>query len=450
MTTTRIQLDDVPLNRFHLKIAGLTFGAHFTDGYILGLIGITLTLLTPHWQLDAFWQGMLGSSALIGLFLGSLFFGWVSDYLGRQKIFLVSFILITAATAGQFFAESAWQLFLLRVVIGIGLGGDYSVGHTLLAEFAPRKQRGVLLGSFSVVWTLGYVAATFVGIAMLQLGADAWRWMLASAAIPAAIILVARLGTPESPRWLQQQGRQQEANAILARHFGPNVVLDELAPKGPKPGYAALFSREYRQRTAFNCLFFVCIVMPYFAIYTFLPAILQKMHLREGTATEMLLNALLIIGALLGIWCTIKFSRRGFLINSFLILAACLCLLVILPGQFPWLLIAAFAVFTLVLSAVSNLVGVFPAETFPTELRASGVGLATAVSRLGSAISTFLLPVSVASLGMNSTMAILAAILLLGAWISYSWAPETKALALTEASSVDHDERLHPKNNPAT
>jgi len=433
MSAQSIKIDDLPIGRFHIKIAGLTFGAHFTDGYILGLIGIAFTLLSPQMQLDAFWQGVIGASALIGLFLGSLFFGWISDKVGRQKIFLVSFVLITLASVMQFYAETAMQLFLCRVLIGIGLGGDFSVGHAMLAEFSPKKHRGVLLGSFSVIWTFGYVAATFVGTAMLNLGDDAWRWMLASSAIPAALILIARIGTPESPRWLVNQGRIAEARAIVKKHLGDNVELDETRSTETRSGYAVLFSREYRKRTAFNCLFFVCIVMPYFAIYTFLPSILQKMGLAEGFGTELMLNMLLILGALIGIWCTVKFSRRGFLINSFIVLAVALALLAALPGSAAFLMVLVFGVFTLVLSAVSNLVGVFPAESFPTEVRASGIGLATAVSRLGSAVSTFLLPVSVAGLGLSPTMAILAAILALGALISWAWAPETKSLTLSQA-----------------
>ncbi|MHC8294866.1 MFS transporter [Pseudomonas sp. LB3P58] len=433
MSVQPVKIDDLPIGRFHLKIAGLTFGAHFTDGYILGLIGIAFTLLSPQMQLDAFWQGLIGASALIGLFLGSLFFGWISDKVGRQKIFLVSFVLITIASVMQFYAETAMGLFLCRVLIGIGLGGDFSVGHAMLAEFAPKKHRGVLLGSFSVIWTFGYVAATFVGTAMLSLGDDAWRWMLASSAIPAALILIARIGTPESPRWLVNQGRIAEARAIVKKHLGDNVELDETQSTETRSGYAVLFSREYRKRTAFNCLFFVCIVMPYFAIYTFLPSILQKMGLAEGFGTELMLNMLLILGALIGIWCTIKFSRRGFLINSFIILAAALFLLAVLPGSAAFLMVLVFGLFTLVLSAVSNLVGVFPAESFPTEVRASGIGLATAVSRLGSAISTFLLPVSVAGIGLSPTMGILAAILAVGALLSWAWAPETKSLTLSQA-----------------
>lgn len=440
MSTQPVNIDDLPIGRFHLKIAGLTFGAHLADGYILGMIGIALTLISPQMQLDAFWQGLVGASALIGLFLGSLFFGWISDTLGRQKIFLVSFVLITIASAMQFYVETALALVLCRVLIGIGLGGDYSVGHALLAEFSPKKYRGVLLGAFSVIWTFGYVAATIVGTTMLSLGDDAWRWMLASSAIPAGLILIARIGTPESPRWLVNRGRIAEARAIVKKYLGEHVVLDEEPAPQEHSGYAVLFSRQYRKRTAFNCLFFVCIVMPYFAIYTFLPSILQTMGLAEGFGTELMLNLLLIIGALIGIWCTVKFSRRGFLINSFIILAVALFLLAVLPGNLAWLMVLIFGVFTLVLSAVSNLVGVFPAESFPTHLRASGIGLATAVSRLGSAVSTFLLPVSVAGIGLSPTMGILAGILVFGAVISWAWAPETKALTLNQACQAEPGE----------
>jgi len=179
----KIKLDDAPLNKFHIKIAGLTFGAHFTDGYILGIVGFALTLLTPQMGLSSFWVGLIGSSALIGLFLGSLILGWISDYIGRQKIFVLSFTIITAASILQFFADSPTELVIYRILIGIGLGGDYSVGHTMLAEFSPRKHRGVLLGSFSVIWTIGYVAANIVGIFATNASPDAWKWMLASSAI---------------------------------------------------------------------------------------------------------------------------------------------------------------------------------------------------------------------------------------------------------------------------
>lgn len=154
MNTSPVRMDDLPLNRFHCRIAALTFGAHLTDGYVLGVIGYAIIQLTPAMQLTPFMAGMIGGSALLGLFLGSLVLGWISDHIGRQKIFTFSFLLITLASFLQFFATTPEHLIGLRILIGIGLGGDYSVGHTLLAEFSPRRHRGILLGAFSVVWTV--------------------------------------------------------------------------------------------------------------------------------------------------------------------------------------------------------------------------------------------------------------------------------------------------------
>lgn len=442
MSSGKVLLDDLPLSKFHLKITALTFGAHLVDGYILGLIGITMTRLPAHMgSNDPFWSGFIGSSALIGLFLGSLFFGRISDRLGRQKIFSVSFVVISLGSLLQFYVNTPLELALCRIFLGIGLGGDYSVGHALLAEFCPKKHRGPILGSFSVIWTMGYVAATFVGTALLSssmLGDDAWRWVLASPCVPAILICLARIGTPESPRWLANQGRPEQAQAVLTKVFGPNVILgDEIVNHHQSTGYKVLFDRKYIKRTLFNCIFFVCIVMPYFAIYTFLPKILEQMNIAEGFVTGLLLNCMLIIGALIGIWCTIQFTRRGFLINSFIILTVGLLGLAILPVSQTVLMIVIFAAFTLTLSAVSNLVGVFPAESFPTEVRSSGIGLATAVSRFGSALSTFCLPVSMYHLGISSTMILLAAVTLIGTIVSWLWAPETKELSLAKAVQVD-------------
>jgi putative MFS transporter len=435
--TDSVALDDLPLNRFHLKIAGLTFGAHFTEGYALGTVGYALASLNRQIPLDSFWMGAIGSSALIGIFLGSLLFGWLSDRLGRQRIFLTSFVIITLAAFLQFFATSPVELFLLRVLIGIGMGGDFTVGHAILAEFSPRKHRGALLGSFSVVWTIGYVAANVLGLHYGDAVPDAWRWLLASAAAPALIVLLLRIGTPESPRWLLGKGRAAEANDIVRKHFGPHVTLDADGAhdeQSSKRGYARLFDRDLIRRTVFNCAFFVCLVIPYFAIYTFLPAILKVVGLSEGFGADLLLNAILVIGAVLGIWLTIKLPRRHFLIGSFAVTCAMLVALSVLPSTAALAMILAFAVFTLTMSAFSNLVGVFPPECFPTEVRACGVGLAIACSRLGSAIGTFLLPVGIARFGFHATMMAPAGVLLIGMIVSIAWAPETKNLTLRDAS----------------
>ncbi|GLQ96778.1 MFS transporter [Dyella mobilis] len=431
-------LDDAPLGRFHCKIAGLTFGAHFTEGYALGTVGYALPSLSKQMGLDAVWNGLLGSSALIGIFFGSLVFGWLSDRIGRQKIFLLSFTIITVAAFAQFYANSALTLCLLRVLLGFGMGGDFAVGHAILAEFSPRKHRGMLLGSFSVIWTIGYVAANVIGMHYAEVLPDAWRWLLASAGVPALLVLILRVGTPESPRWLLGMGRLSEAQAIVRRYFGAGVRLDtSKMPERPHVGgFARLFHRDLIRRTLFNCIFFVCLVIPYFAIYTFLPSILKLIHLSESGGADLLLNGFLIAGALLGIWLTLVLPRRVFLISSFFVTWVCLVVLSLLPESSTTGMIVAFALFTLIMSAVSNLVGVFPPECFPTEVRACGVGLAVACSRLGSAVGTFLLPVGVEQFGFPVAMMVLATVLLVGMLVSVAWAPETRHLRLNDAARV--------------
>ena len=107
MNTSPVRMDDLPLNRFHCRIAALTFGAHLTDGYVLGVIGYAIIQLTPAMQLTPFMAGMIGGSALLGLFLGSLVLGWISDHIGRQKIFTFSFLLITLASFFTIFCHHA-------------------------------------------------------------------------------------------------------------------------------------------------------------------------------------------------------------------------------------------------------------------------------------------------------------------------------------------------------
>ncbi|MEA1064164.1 MFS transporter [Erwinia sp. HR93] len=434
MNASPVRMDDLPLTRFHWRIAGLTFGAHLTDGYVLGVIGYAMISLQPQMQLTPIQEGLIGSSALFGLFLGSLILGWISDRIGRQRIFTFSFMLITLASFLQFFVVSPEQLILLRILIGFGLGGDYSVGHTLLAEFSPKRYRGMLLGMFSVVWTIGYVLASVAGHAWIESAPGAWRWLLASTALPALIITLMRLGTPESPRWLMRQGRISEAHDIVRRFLGANVLPGDEISVATTRRISTLFSARYWRRTAFNSLFFICLVVPWFVIYTWLPAIAKTIGLEDALTASLILNMLLIVGAVLGLVLTWLLSRRQFLIGSFLLLAITLTALAFTPPAHGPAILLLFTLFSMTISAASNLVGILPAESFPTDIRSLGVGFATSMSRLGAAISTGLLPVALANWGMRTTLLLLVGVLLGGLVVSMLWAPETKNLSLVDAA----------------
>ncbi len=156
----------------------------------------------------------------------------------------------------------------------------------------------------------------------------------------------------------------------------------------PHKHIKTLFSSRYWRRTAFNSVFFVCLVIPWFVIYTWLPTIAQTIGLEDALTASLMLNALLIVGALLGLVLTHLLAHRRFLLGSFLLLTATLVVMACLPSG-SWLAtLLLFVLFSTTISAVSNLVGILPAESFPTDIRSLGVGFATAMSRLGAAVST--------------------------------------------------------------
>jgi MFS transporter, putative metabolite transport protein len=191
-----------------------------------------------------------------------------------------------------------------------------------------------------------------------------------------------------------------------------------------------------------GCAFFTCLVIPYFAVGTFVAQVMSAVNVESGYIGGLIYNLALLGGAVLGLIIVDRISRRAFLVGSFSISAiTTLCLTVWTPiPVVP--MIVLFALFAGVLSAASNLVYVYLPELFPTDLRASGIGLASAASRVGSAVSTFLLPVVLADYGIRVTLAACVGVLVMGAIICQLWAPETRNLRL---GALDEEAALAPE-----
>lgn len=431
-----ISMDDLPLSKFHLKVALYTTGGKFCDGYILGVIGIALTLLGPQMELSSLWYGLIGSSALIGLFLGSFFFGWLTDKIGRKPIYLTTIALFIVFSIPQFYVTSPEQLFILRLLIGITISAEYATGGPLLSELIPKKNRGTILACLNAMWTVGFVFSVIASYTMLHFGGEeVWRWMLVSSAVPASLLLLLRLGSPESPRWLISKGRVEEAKSVVDKFFGKDVRIDNLQlEKHKKTEIKELFNKKYRKRSAFAGLFWCLHVLPYFGMMTFAPIVFANLNLEDEFLSTLISNLFQLAGAVVGVLIMDKISRRSFVIYSFWILALSIGLLVLLPNASSFIIVGCFAIYVFTASASGNLQTVYPSEIFPTHIRSTGVGFATMISRIGAAIGTFLLPISIDVLGITITMGILTLILLLGVTVSIMWAPETRNISLEEAS----------------
>lgn len=171
----RSPIDDAKVSRFHYKLAAYTSGGSFCDGYILGLIGPALLVYNNGQPLSPLWNGLIGASAIIGLFLGGLVFGRIADLVGRQKLYVGLLVAFVVCSLAQAVADQVTALFALRLVMGLAMGAEFSIGPTLMAEFTPRRFRGALLSTLSATWTLGYVAAFVVGTLLASTGSESWR-----------------------------------------------------------------------------------------------------------------------------------------------------------------------------------------------------------------------------------------------------------------------------------
>lgn len=426
-----IDYDEAPLRPFHLRIALASSGGVFSDGFGLGIIGISLSHAASQLSLSAVWMGLLGGASLFGLFAGALCTGPVADRFGRRPIFAYNMAILCLLSALQGFIGSAMELLLLRLAIGFVLGTDYVVSKALLTEFAPRRLRGRVLGFLSIAWAGGYACAYVVGFALGDAGPNSWRWMLLTGTLPCLLVLPLRLGMPESPRWLTGHGRVADAAAVVRQFLGSEVAPPAQAPPAPCGGrWRQLLSARWRRRTGVACAFFTCQVIPYFALGTFVSQVMSAMNVTSGYVGGLFYNMALLVGAVAGLVVVDRLSRRAFLIGSFGVTAVSLGMLSVCPQLPSWAMTVLFAVFAGVLSAASNLVYVYLPELFPTDLRASGIGVAIACSRTGSAFSTFLLPIIVESWGVRSALNACVAVLAVGAFVCHRWAPETRHLPL--------------------
>ncbi|MCX8955852.1 MFS transporter [Erwinia psidii] len=437
-----ISVEDVPLNRFHRLLTVRSGGGSFVDGYVLSIIGIAMMKVSPALHLSAFWEGLIAASALIGIFFGGFIGGALTDRLGRRVLYFVGPTLFIGFSLAQYWVQSGEMLFVLRFMNGVAVGIEYPVATAFLVEFLPKKNRGPCLAILTILWFAGAATAYLAGEVLLNVGGpDAWRLTLASTAVIGLILFLVRLGTPESPRWLMSKGRHAEAETIIRRVYGPEFGLDNLPLQAESKNlsFANLLHSGYGKRMAFVTVFWTCSVIPVFAVYAFAPKVLEALHLtgRWASYGSVAITLLFVVGCVIATRLVNTLGRRKLLLHSFLWSGLALLLLGFLRDGPSALIFLMFGLYSLFIGGAQVLQLVYPNEIFPTEIRAGAVGIGTSLSRIGAAVGTWLVPVSLQSLGIGPTMYIAAAITFLGLIVSWFMAPETNARSLEDAASLE-------------
>jgi putative MFS transporter len=351
---------------------------------------------------------LLGAATLFGILVGAPIFGHLTDRHGRRLLMVADLCAFVVVAVAQIFVTNAWELIALRFVLGLAIGADYPIAAAIVAEFMPSKQSGAALSAMEAVWFLGAAVAYVVGYALLRTGPDSWKWILASPAIVAAIGLLMRASAPESPMWIASR----DAGDVRTASF------------------ATIFRPEFRGPLAFVSTMWLLQVVPLFAIYTYAPTVLKALGLNNDAspAGSVAITAAFAAGAFLAMPLVERWGRRPLCVAGFALAAIAFG---VLPFGGTGLVVVTFLAYATGMGAATALELVYPAELFPTAIRATATGFAAAISRVGAFIGTFALPIALAKFGATTVILGACALSIAGLAISVVWAPETKNRAIS-------------------
>ncbi|MCU1642471.1 MAG: transporter [Nocardia sp.] len=436
-------IDDAPFTGFHKRLAIACSGGPLLDGYILSIVGTALIGMTAELDLSTGDTQLIGAAALVGMFIGGALFGVLTDKIGREVMYTADLVVMAVCSILSFWAESTWLIVILRFVLGMAVAADYPIATSLLGEWLPTKQRGKLLGFQIVAWYAGSVLAYVVGYLLLTFGGNgSWRWQLASSAVLCVFFLIIRQSTaPESPRWLAQHGKADKAAQMVEKYLHVRVAPEDLIEVRTERqgGIRELFGPKYRKRIVFCCGFFLCQVAVLFAMLTFGPQILASFGMPSGTWMDTLgtglISLVFLVGCLPAMRLIDTVGRRPTIIWCFGLMIIPVLFIGVwptMPALLAFLMLCLYAFFC---GGPNVLDWTYPNELFPTHIRATAVGIATSISRVGAALGTYLLPWSLNHLGMGPTFLYAAALTAVGFGICVWGAPETKGHTLESAAS---------------
>jgi MFS transporter, putative metabolite:H+ symporter len=361
----------------------------FFDFY---LIGFVLAFIVGGWQLTYGQSGAILLASGIGAPLGSLFWGWMADKIGRRTVMILTVLNFSLATGLMAFTPEHGWLFLAicRFFVGLGVTGLYTVDIAIVQEFVPAYKRGWITGLTTTLLPAGTLLGALAGTYLEP--SIGWRGLFAVGLLPAALTLLIRAWVPESPHWLIGKGRTDEARKSLAWALQVDPSTIELpATAGPVEKTAWLELFKYPRSMAAACLTGISQTGSVGLSLWMTTLFVLVLHISPGEASFLIIwvGAISIFGRLFCSWISDAMGRRPAVVLSCLIAAATMSA----AGYLRDVYIGTVSVFYLMILAQSffgsgnySIVGPYMAEVWPSKLRASGMGFAYGFGNLGKFI----------------------------------------------------------------
>jgi putative MFS transporter len=451
--TIAARLDRLELSRFHYRLLLLSGLGWLFDAMDTGLLSFVLARLKVEWHLTPDQVALTGSASMLGMLLGGALSGSLADRFGRKAMFQTTLVLFSVATGLCALSWNLPSLLALRLLVGIGLGGELPVAASLVSEFAPARHRGRLVVLLESFWAFGWAAAAIIAASMSRWAEGRgvpfpWRWAFLIGALPALYVLVLRRSLPESPRFLLAHGRLAEAAAIVASietaggsaaaaDPGQEVALEpETEPIRPaRP--ADLFAAGIRRRTVMLWSLWFAMAYSYYGIFIWLPTLLGNRGLTMARSFSFTLYITLaqIPGYFAAAWLVERIGRKRTLVPFMLLCAVSSYFFGSAATNAELILWGALVSF-FNLGAWGVTYGYTP-ELYPTRLRGTGAGWAAAFGRSGAILA----PIMVGRItgawghdGFSVVFLMFAAVLAAGAVVVAVLGEETRGRTLEEIS----------------
>ncbi len=389
------------------------------DAFDVMLFALVLPQVMVELGLSKPQAGMLGSLALLAAAAGGIAFGVVSDKFGRTRALMGSVLIYSAFTGLTSLVTNIWQFALCRVLLGLGMGGEWASGASLVSEHWPTEHRGKALGLMQSAWAVGYaLAALVVGLVLPAFG---WRAVFAIGVLPALLVLWVRSGVEESSLWQAQHAK----DGVAASRGGP------AGPTAATRGFAALFTGPIAKITIVVTFMNACTLFGWWGLNQWIPAYLSLPVSQGGVGLSPRVMAGFVFAMQVGMWFGyVTFGYIGDVVGRKRAYVGYLLAASVLLPLYGWLRTP------LVLLALGPLVaffgtgyysgfGALTAELYPTEVRGTAQGFTYNLGRIASAAAPWIVGSLAASDGFAAAFAVTGAAFLTAA-IAWRWIPETR------------------------
>ncbi len=468
---------DVPMTAMQWRIWMLATAGKFFEGLVVFMTGVALPLIAWEFQLTNADKGFVGAATLFGILIGATLLGGLSDRFGRKVMFIAEMALFVGFLVLVTLSSSFPLLLLGLFGIGLALGCDYPTAHLVISESIPSKYRGrLVLGAFGFQ-AVGALVGTFLGYVILKAdgSTDDWRLMYGMAIVPAIVVTFGRFFIPQSGHWLVARGRVREAERALHQLLDRRppyprriVLADPITEKATEKnasGYVKLFEKKNRRATILASLPWFLQDLGTYGIGIFTPTILAATIGTSLGAADSLsavvyddmiaakgaafLDALLLVGIIGAILLAdragrIRLQMLGFVGCALGLLLAAFSTHVDGPTKVV-LIFSGFMLFNLMTNLGPNaMTYLLAGEVFPTKIRGIGAGFAASVGKIGAVLTAFFFPILLKEIGTAALLYLLAAASLLGAFVTWRFAIETKGVNLERIGREHTDAQAPP------